>query len=142
MSTSAILHSKVTDNPSSPRSQNSQGSSIISLECSSIVPITLQHWVSIVFLSKQIHVIRSTKVTSDLGYSAIFINALPQGYVLERRARAENTSSRSYARQRVNYDDYIHGHPSGRPYRSVRDFARHVYHIMRDDLANCDCSLC
>jgi hypothetical protein len=39
-------------------------------------------------------------------------------------------------------DYYINGHPSGGQFRSVREFAKHVYHIMRDDLVNCDCSLC
>ncbi|CAD0088832.1 unnamed protein product [Aureobasidium vineae] len=65
------------------------------------------------------------------GYTVNFIGGLPQGYVLESRPRAHQSSS-SITRT----DLYI------RDFRSVIQFAKHVYHMMRNDLVNCDCSSC
>ncbi|KAH0370742.1 hypothetical protein KCU65_g2321, partial [Aureobasidium melanogenum] len=84
---------------------------------------------------------------TTLGYNVNFIGGLPQGYVLESRERRrfldrERLGSLNPVNQRMTVDHYIHGHPRGRSFTSVNHFARHVYHIMRNDLANCDCNRC
>ncbi|KAH0294212.1 hypothetical protein M436DRAFT_81911 [Aureobasidium namibiae CBS 147.97] len=77
---------------------------------------------------------------ATLGYTANFTGGLPQGYVLELRAR--HPFSFVQDQMRAVTDSYVRGHPSGGSFRSAGDFAKHVYHIMRNDLVNCDCSLC
>ncbi|KAG9753672.1 hypothetical protein KCU73_g5835, partial [Aureobasidium melanogenum] len=76
---------------------------------------------------------------TTLGYNVNFVGGLPQGYVLKSR---ERFGSRTRVDQRVTVDHSIHGHPLSNSFRSVIQFARHIYHIMRNDLPNCDCNLC
>ncbi|KAI4729091.1 hypothetical protein E4T49_03138 [Aureobasidium sp. EXF-10728] len=81
----------------------------------------------------------NTQYTTTLGYTVNFIGGLPRGYVLETRRRA-HVSSSSIVRI-VRTDLWVRGHPR-RDFRSVFQFAIHVYHIMRNDLVSCDCSSC
>jgi hypothetical protein len=39
-------------------------------------------------------------------------------------------------------DNTVHGHPSGKPYRSVKAFVDHVHAIMTETLDSCVCELC
>lgn len=70
------------------------------------------------------------------GYNVNFIGGLPQGYVLETLVCGRRTDGS------VALDYFVRGHPSGRSFRSMTQLARHVYHIMRNDLPNCNCDLC
>ncbi|KAG9646162.1 hypothetical protein KCU95_g14504, partial [Aureobasidium melanogenum] len=73
---------------------------------------------------------------TTLGYNVNFIGGLPQGYVLETLVCGRRTDGS------VALDYFVRGHPSGRSFRSMTQLTRHVYHIMRNDLPNCNCDLC
>ncbi|KAG9530298.1 hypothetical protein KCU93_g2820, partial [Aureobasidium melanogenum] len=79
---------------------------------------------------------RESNFITTLGYTIIFIGGLPQGYVLETLVCGRRTDGS------VALDYFVRGHPSGHSFRSMTRFSRHVYHIMRNDLPNCDCTLC
>ncbi|KAI5197291.1 hypothetical protein AUEXF2481DRAFT_5163 [Aureobasidium subglaciale EXF-2481] len=65
-----------------------------------------------------------------------FVGSLPRGYSYFGRPHAPLGSSIR------RYDLFIWGHPSGRCFRSHRQFCPHVVSIVQNKLDNCACYLC